>query len=193
MRALQRRSAAQLFLPRQARSTTVLCVRSKDKVCMIADGQVTMGTVRAKGTGLKVRKITTGEHQVIVGFAGTAVDCLTLFDLLEEKVKAHPKLLSKACVELALQWRKDRTLQRLSANLIVADHTCTLLVNGSGELIEPEGPVAGTGSGGNYAVAGARAILSVNPDADAETVCQAAMKVAADMEWVFLPRAMRAS
>jgi ATP-dependent HslUV protease subunit HslV len=168
--------------PRLSRSTTVLCVRGANKVAIMADGQVTMGSVRSKSSGLKLRKISSDGHEVLIGFAGTAVDCLTLFDLLEARIKAHPKLLAKACVDLALTWRKDRSLQRLSATLIVADHLTTLLINGTGELIEPEGFVAGTGSGGNYAVAGARAMLLQNPNADPETVCETAMKVAADMD-----------
>ncbi|MDR1444754.1 MAG: ATP-dependent protease subunit HslV [Treponema sp.] len=141
----------------QIRSTTVLVVRRDGKVAMAGDGQVTMGETVMKNNARKVRRLSDGK--VLCGFAGATADAFTLFDRFEEKLKEYSGDLRRAAVELAKDWRTDRTLRRLEALLLAADITATLLVSGTGDVIEPEQDALAIGSGGNYAYAAALAYL----------------------------------
>lgn len=160
------------------RSTTILAVRRDDEVVMIGDGQVTMGSTVAKSTTQKVRRIDDGK--MLVGFAGAAADCLTMVSMLEDKVKAHPGQLRRACVELAKDWRTNKILRNLEAQLIVADDTLTLTVSGLGDVLEPEHGVVGIGSGGDYAVAAARALMGVE-GMSSRVIATRSMEIAADL------------
>jgi ATP-dependent HslUV protease subunit HslV len=139
------------------RSTTVLAVRRNGKVAMAGDGQVTMGETVMKNNARKVRRLSEGK--VLCGFAGATADAFTLFDRFEEKLKEYSGDLRRAAVELAKEWRTDRALRRLEALLLAADLNATLLVSGTGDVIEPEGDALAIGSGGNYAYAAALAYL----------------------------------
>jgi ATP-dependent HslUV protease subunit HslV len=139
------------------RSTTVLAVRRDGKVAMAGDGQVTMGETVMKNNARKVRRLAEGK--VLCGFAGATADAFTLFDRFEEKLKEYSGDLRRAAVELAKDWRTDRTLRRLEALLLAADSKVTLLVSGTGDVIEPEADALAIGSGGNYAYAAALAFL----------------------------------
>jgi ATP-dependent HslUV protease subunit HslV len=141
----------------QIRSTTVLVVRRDGKVAMAGDGQVTMGETVMKNNARKVRRLSDGK--VLCGFAGATADAFTLFDRFEEKLKEYSGDLRRAAVELAKDWRTDRTLRRLEALLLAADLTATLLISGTGDVIEPEENALAIGSGGNYAYAAALAYL----------------------------------
>ncbi|MDR1025141.1 MAG: ATP-dependent protease subunit HslV [Treponema sp.] len=141
----------------QIRSTTVLVVRRDGKVAMAGDGQVTMGETVMKNNARKVRRLSDGK--VLCGFAGATADAFTLFDRFEEKLKEYSGDLRRAAVELAKDWRTDRTLRRLEALLLAADLTATLLISGTGDVIEPEEDALAIGSGGNYAYAAALAYL----------------------------------
>jgi ATP-dependent HslUV protease subunit HslV len=140
------------------RATTVLAVRRGDQVAMGADGQVTMGDTVVKGTARKVR--TLREGRILAGFAGGVADAFTLFEKLEEKLERYPGNLTRACVELAKDWRTDRYLRRLDALLLVADHDHLFVVSGDGNVLEPDADVAAIGSGGSFALAAARALRS---------------------------------
>jgi ATP-dependent HslUV protease subunit HslV len=142
---------------RKIRSTTVLAVRKDGKVAMAGDGQVTMGETVMKNNARKVRRIMDGK--VLCGFAGATADAFTLFDLFEAKLREYSGDLLRAAVELAKDWRTDRNLRRLEALLLVADKTKTLLVSGTGDVIEPAEDALAIGSGGNYAYAAALAYL----------------------------------
>ena len=159
------------------RSTTILCVRKGGKVVMAGDGQVSAGATILKGNAKKVRPLANG--QVIAGFAGATADALSLFERLEQKLERFPSQLARACVELAKDWRTDRALRRLEAMLIVADSKETFLITGSGDVLDPEHAVIAVGSGGNYALAAARALYDVVDDA--ETIARKAMDIAADI------------
>lgn len=157
--------------------TTILTVRKAGKVVIAGDGQVTLGDTVIKGNARKVRPL--GQGNVIAGFAGATADAMTLFERLEAKLEQYPTQLARACVELAKDWRTDRYLRRLEAMMLVADTTDSLVLTGTGDVLEPEGGLIGIGSGGNYALAAARALIDT--DLDAETVARKAMKIAADI------------
>ncbi|SFM84798.1 HslV component of HslUV peptidase. Threonine peptidase. MEROPS family T01B [Pleomorphomonas diazotrophica] len=157
--------------------TTIVSVRKDGKVVIAGDGQVTLGATVIKHTARKVRPLGRGD--VIAGFAGATADAFTLFERLEAKLEQYPGQLMRACVELAKDWRTDRYLRRLEAMMIVADANVTLVLTGTGDVLEPEGGIAGIGSGGTYALAAARALA--DSDSDAETIARKAMKIAADI------------
>ncbi|WP_337185082.1 ATP-dependent protease subunit HslV [Phenylobacterium sp.] len=158
--------------------TTILAVRKDGRTVVAGDGQVSMGQTVVKGTAKKVRKLAGG--RVIAGFAGSTADAFTLIERLEAKLEQYPDQLARACVDLAKDWRTDRYLRRLEAMLIVADKDQILTVTGVGDVLEPEHGVAAIGSGGNYALAAARALADVD-GLDAETVARKAMGIAADI------------
>ena len=157
--------------------TTILSVRRKDKVVVIGDGQVSMGQTVMKPNARKVRRL--GDGSVIGGFAGATADAFTLFERLERKLEAHQGQLLRASVELAKDWRTDKFLRNLEAMMIVADKDVTLILTGNGDVLEPEAGIAAIGSGGNFALAAARALTDY--EADAETICRKAMGIAAEL------------
>jgi ATP-dependent HslUV protease subunit HslV len=157
--------------------TTILSVRKGGKVVIAGDGQVSLGQTVIKGNARKVRPLGTG--QVIGGFAGATADAMTLFERLEAKLEQHPGQLTRACVEMAKDWRTDRYLRRLEAMMIVADKSVTLVLTGTGDVLEPENGIIAIGSGGNYALAAARALA--DGDLDAETIARKAMAIAAEI------------
>lgn len=159
--------------------TTIIGVRKGGKVVIAGDGQVSLGQTVIKGTARKVRKLTPGGRDVIAGFAGSTADAFTLLERLEKKLEATPGQLLRASVELAKDWRTDKYLQKLEAMLIVSDGTDLFVITGAGDVLEPEHNVAAIGSGGNYALAAARALI--DSDHDAETVARKAMVIAADI------------
>ncbi len=156
--------------------TTILCVRKGGKVVIAGDGQVSMGGTVVKGNATKIRRI--GDGAIIAGFAGATADAFTLFERLEGKLERHPGQLTRACVELAKDWRTDRYLRRLEALMAVADRSVSLLLSGTGDVLEPDDGILAIGSGGNYALAAARAMIDV-ADLDAEAVARKAMTIAA--------------
>jgi ATP-dependent HslUV protease subunit HslV len=158
-------------------ATTILTVRKGGKVVVAGDGQVSLGATIIKGNARKVRSL--GKGDVIGGFAGATADAFTLFERLEAKLEQYPGQLTRAAVELAKDWRTDRFLRRLEAMMIVADATTTLVLTGTGDVLEPEAHVMGIGSGGNYALAAARALL--DSDLDAEAIARKAMGIAAEI------------
>lgn len=162
----------------RVRSTTVLCVRRDGKVTMAGDGQVTMGSEVMKVSARKIRRLHDGK--VLAGFAGSTADAISLFTRFEEKLQAYGGNLSRAAVELSKEWRLDRSLRHLEALLLVADASATLLLSGTGDVIEPDDRVAAVGSGGSYAVAAANALLEYT-DMNARAVAGAAMKIASDI------------
>ena len=157
--------------------TTIVSIRKGDKVVIAGDGQVSVGQTVMKHNARKVRPV--GKGGVIAGFAGATADAFTLFERLESKLEQYPDQLMRACVELAKDWRTDRYLRRLEAMMIVADKSATLVLTGNGDVLEPDGGAAGIGSGGNYALAAARALMET--DMDAETIARRAMAIAADI------------
>jgi len=159
------------------RGTTILCVRKGKAVALAGDGQVSIGNTVVKSTARKVRTLSNG--RVIAGFAGATADAFALFERLEAKLEAHPGQLARACVELAKDWRTDRYLRRLEAMLIVAGAQESYILTGAGDVLEPEGGVAAIGSGGNFALAAARALMDYEDDA--ETIARKAMAVAAEI------------
>ena len=159
-------------------STTILSVRRDGKVVVGGDGQVTLGQTVMKGTAKKVRRMHDGK--VIAGFAGSAADGIALFERLEAKLKEASGNLTRASVELAKEWRTDRVLRRLEAILIVADGERTLLLTGTGDVIEPDGGVVAVGSGGPYALAAARALVE-NTTQSAREIVERALLIAADI------------
>jgi ATP-dependent HslUV protease subunit HslV len=164
------------------RSTTVLVVRRNGQVAMAGDGQVTQGETVLKNNARKVRRINekapTGP--VICGFAGATADAFTLFDRFEEKLKEYSGDLMRAGVELTKEWRTDRTLRRLEAMLLVADKKTTLLLSGTGDVVEPEFDVIAIGSGGNYALSAARAYLD-SSDLSAREIAERSLKIAGEI------------
>ena len=158
--------------------TTIIAVRREGRVALGGDGQVTMGDTVVKGTALKVRKLRDGA--VLAGFAGSVADAFTLFEKLEEKLERYPANLTRACVELAKDWRTDRYLRRLDAVLVVADRERVFMVSGDGNVIEPDDDIVAVGSGGNYALSAARALKTHSPLGATEIV-RAALEVAADI------------
>jgi ATP-dependent HslUV protease, peptidase subunit HslV len=157
--------------------TTILTVRKGGKVVIAGDGQVSLGATIIKGNAKKVRSIGRGD--VIGGFAGATADAFTLFQRLEAKLEQYPGQLTRACVELAKDWRTDRYLRRLEAMMLVADRDVTLVLTGTGDVLEPESDVMGIGSGGMYALSAARALL--DQPLDAEAIARKAMGIAADI------------
>jgi ATP-dependent HslUV protease, peptidase subunit HslV len=157
--------------------TTILTVRKAGKVVIAGDGQVSLGATVIKGTARKVRII--GKGGVIGGFAGSTADAFTLFERLEGKLEQYPEQLLRACVELAKDWRTDRYLRRLEAMMLVADRQHSLVLTGTGDVLEPDGHVMGIGSGGNFALAAARALMDT--PASAEEIARKAMGIAADI------------
>ena len=157
--------------------TTILTVRKGGVVAIGGDGQVSIGQTIVKANARKVRRLAKGD--VIGGFAGATADAFTLFERLEAKLEQYPGQLMRAAVELAKDWRTDRYLRRLEAMMIVADKDVSLVLTGTGDVLEPESGVMGIGSGGNYALAAARAL--VDSDKDAETIVRRALDIAADI------------
>ena len=158
--------------------TTILCVRRDGRVAMAGDGQVSLGQTVVKGNARKVRRLAGGD--VMAGFAGATADAFTLFERLESKLEQHPGQLTRACVEMAKDWRTDRYLRRLEAMMAVADRNVSLVLTGNGDVLEPEDGLIGIGSGGSYALAAARALADIE-GLDAETIARKAMKIAADI------------
>jgi ATP-dependent HslUV protease subunit HslV len=159
------------------RRTTILSVRKGGQVVVAGDGQVSLGQTVMKSNARKVRRLANGK--VIAGFAGATADAFTLFERLEAKLEQHPGNLTRAAVELAKDWRTDRYLRRLEAMLAVSDASTSLILSGSGDVVEPEDGLIGIGSGGNFALAAARALLPL--DLAAEEIARRAMKIAADI------------
>jgi ATP-dependent HslUV protease, peptidase subunit HslV len=157
--------------------TTILCLRKGGEVVVAGDGQVSMGQTIVKSNARKLRRL--GGGTVIAGFAGATADAFALFERLEGKLEQHPGQLTRACVELAKDWRTDRYLRRLEAMMIVADKDVSLVLTGTGDVLEPEAGVMGIGSGGNYALAAARAL--VGTEMDAETIVRRSLDIAADI------------
>lgn len=159
--------------------TTILGVKKNGKVVIAGDGQVSLGQTVIKGSARKVRRLSPGGHQVLAGFAGSTADAFTLLERLETKLESAPGQLQRAAVELAKDWRTDKYLQKLEAMLIVSDGAALYVITGAGDVLEPEHDVAAIGSGGNYALAAARALI--DSDLDAEAVARRAMAIAADI------------
>jgi len=157
--------------------TTICSVRRGGRVVVAGDGQVSMGQTVMKPNARKVRRL--GDGSVIGGFAGATADAFTLFERLEAKLDQYPAQLMRACVELAKDWRTDRYLRRLEAMLLVADKEVSLLLSGTGDVLEPSDGIMAIGSGGNYALAAARALADTN--LDAEAIVRKAMKIAGDI------------
>ncbi|ACS50584.1 MULTISPECIES: ATP-dependent protease subunit HslV [Bartonella] len=156
--------------------TTIITVRKGGKVVMAGDGQVSLGQTIMKGNARKVRRL--GKNGVVIaGFAGATADAFTLLERLETKLEQYPDQLMRACVELAKDWRTDRYLRRLEAMMLVADKKVTLALTGLGDVLEPEDGVMAIGSGGNFALSAARALMDL--DLDAETIARKAMAIAA--------------
>lgn len=162
-------------------ATTILMVRKGGRLALGGDGQVSLGSTVVKASARKVRRLGRGD--VVAGFAGATADAFTLFERLEAKLEQYPQQLTRACVELAKDWRTDRYLRRLEAMMLVADRRVGLVLTGNGDVLEPEatadGSVMGIGSGGNFALAAAKALMPT--DLDAETVVRRAMAIAAEI------------
>ena len=158
-------------------ATTILTVRKGGRVVIGGDGQVSIGQTIVKSNAKKVRKL--GKGDVIGGFAGATADAFTLFERLESKLEQYPGQLTRAAVELAKDWRTDRYLRRLEAMMIVADANVSLVLTGTGDVLEPENNVMGIGSGGNYALAAARAL--VDTEMSAEAIVRKSLDIAADI------------
>jgi len=158
--------------------TTILSVRKGGKVVVAGDGQVSLGPTVVKANARKVRRLGA-DGSVVGGFAGSTADAFTLFDRLESKLERWPGQLMRAAVELAKDWRTDRYLRRLDAMMAVADKHVTLILTGNGDVLEPSDGIAAIGSGGNYALAAARALIDT--DKDAEEIAWRAMKIAAEV------------
>jgi len=163
--------------PNKIYGTTILCVRKGKDVVIAGDGQVSVGHTVMKATANKLRRISGGE--IIAGFAGSTADAFTLFERLEAKLEKHPKQLVRAAVELAKDWRTDKYLRKLEAMMIVANKEKTLIITGMGDVVEPEDGVAAIGSGGNYALSAAKALI--DQKVSAEEIVKKAMKIAADI------------
>jgi ATP-dependent HslUV protease subunit HslV len=157
--------------------TTILTVRKSGRVVIAGDGQVSLGQTVIKANARKVRPLGRGD--VIGGFAGATADAFTLFERLERKLEQYPGQLTRSCVELAKDWRTDRYLRRLEAMMIVADAETSLVLTGNGDVLEPDGHVMGIGSGGNYALAAARALI--DQPLSAEEIARRAMAIAAEI------------
>ena len=157
--------------------TTIVLVRKNNNVVVASDGQVSMGNTVIKKTANKVRKIE--KRNVIAGFAGSTADALTLFERLESKLEKHAGNLARSAVELAKDWRTDKYLRRLEALMAVADKEKSFIISGTGDVLEPEGDIIGIGSGGNYALAAAKVLIST--DMNAEEIAKKAVETAAEI------------
>ncbi len=164
--------------PESWHGTTILCVRKGGAVVVAGDGQVSFGQTIIKSNARKVRPL--GDGSVIAGFAGATADAFTLFERLEAKLERHPRQLTRACVELAKDWRTDRYLRRLEAMMAVADKDVSLVLTGTGDVLEPEDGLIGIGSGGPFALAAARALIGFEA-LGAEEIARRAMAIAADL------------
>ena len=160
-------------------ATTILTVRHEANVAMGGDGQVTLGTAIMKGDAVKIRRLMN--DRVICGFAGASADAFALLERFEEKLKDHPSNMPRAATELAKEWRMDRALRRLEALMAVADKESTLLISGTGDVIQPTDGIVGIGSGGNYAIAAARGLVAHSPLSAAEIV-RAGLEIAAEID-----------
>jgi len=165
--------------PDQWYGTTILCVVKDGDVVMAGDGQVSFGNTVMKASAKKIRRLGKDES-IIAGFAGATADAFTLFERLEAKLEMHPNQLTRACVELAKDWRTDRYLRRLEAMMAVADDKTALVLTGNGDVLEPEDGLIGIGSGGSFALSAARALISVK-DMPALEIAERAMKIAGDI------------
>ncbi|MDW3118136.1 ATP-dependent protease subunit HslV [Roseovarius pacificus] len=159
--------------------TTIIGVKKGGQVVIAGDGQVSLGQTVIKGTARKVRRISPGGYDVLVGFAGSTADAFTLLERLEAKLEATPGQLQRASVELAKDWRTDKYLQKLEAMLIVTDGDQIYVITGAGDVLEPEHDCTAIGSGGNYALAAARGMM--DSDRTAEQIARDAMAIAADI------------
>ena len=159
--------------------TTIIGVKKGGKVVIAGDGQVSLGQTVIKGSARKVRRLSPGGYDVVAGFAGSTADAFTLLERLEAKLESKPGQLARASVELAKDWRTDKYLQKLEAMLIVTDGSELLVITGAGDVLEPEHDVTAIGSGGNYALAAARAMMGY--DMSAEEIARKAMAIAADI------------
>ena len=164
--------------PKTWHGTTILCVRKDGRVALAGDGQVSMGNTIVKSNAKKLRRL--GGGKVIAGFAGATADAFALFERLEAKLEQYPGQLTRACVELAKDWRTDRYLRRLEAIMAVADKDTSLILSGTGDVLEPEDGIIGIGSGGLYALSAARALID-RKDLDAEAVVKKAMAIASSI------------
>ncbi|WP_341915702.1 ATP-dependent protease subunit HslV [Ferrovibrio terrae] len=158
--------------------TTIIAVRKGNQIVLAGDGQVSLGQTVIKSNARKVRRL--GDGSVVAGFAGATADAFTLFERLEGKLERYPGQLARACVELAKDWRTDRYLRRLEAMMAVADKSVSLVLTGTGDVLEPEDGLIGIGSGGNYALAAARALID-RDDMDAEAIARKSLTIAADI------------
>lgn len=163
------------------RSTTIVSIRKGKDVVIAGDGQVSMGDTVLKSNARKVRRLGKDEA-IIAGFAGATADAFTLFERLEAKLEAHPGQLTRACVELAKDWRTDKYLRKLEALMVVCDKDTSLILTGNGDVVEPEDGVMAIGSGGNYALAAARALMmDEKSKSSAEDIARKSLKIAADI------------
>jgi ATP-dependent HslUV protease subunit HslV len=158
--------------------TTILSVRKNGKVAIAGDGQVSLGSTVLKSTAKKVRKL--GDGSIIGGFAGATADAFTLFERLETKLEQYPGQLTRACVELAKDWRTDKYLRKLEAMMIVVDRNTSLILTGGGDVLEPEDGIIGIGSGGNFALSAARALIDID-GLSVEDILKKSMKIAGDL------------
>lgn len=158
--------------------TTIVSVRRGDKVVVGGDGQVSLGNTVMKGTARKVNLIP--KHQVITGFAGSTADAITLRDLFEQQLEKHSGNIVNSCIHLAREWRSDRVLRKLEALMLVANHERTFLISGNGDIIDPEDGAIAIGSGGNFALASARALID-NTDLSAREIVEKSLNIAADI------------
>lgn len=159
--------------------TTIVGVKKGAEIVIAGDGQVSFGNTVIKGTARKVRRLAPGGREVIAGFAGSTADAFTLFERLEKKLEAAPGQLARAAVELAKDWRTDKYLRNLEAMLVVSDGRDLLIITGAGDVLEPERGVAAVGSGGNFALAAARALM--DGPLNAEEIARRAMKIASEI------------
>ncbi len=164
--------------PQTVHATTILCVRRDSQIAMGSDGQVTVGNTIFKHDALKIRRLAG--NKVLAGFAGSAADAFALLERFEAKIQAFPGNTRRAAIELAKEWRTDRALRRLEAMLAVADETASLIIGGSGDIIEPSDGIIAIGSGGPYALAAARALMAHSPLPAPEIVLQA-LKIAGEI------------
>ncbi len=164
--------------PSQIYGTTILSVRKNGKVAIAGDGQVSFGQTVLKSNAKKIRKL--GDGSIIAGFAGATADAFTLFERLESKLEQYPNQLTRACVELAKDWRMDKYLRRLEAMMIVVDKNVSLVLTGNGDVLDPEDGITGIGSGGNYALSAARALSTID-SLSVEEIVKRSMKIAADL------------
>ncbi len=165
------------------RGTTIVSIRKDGDVVIAGDGQVSMGHTVLKNNARKVRRLGKNE-EIIAGFAGATADAFTLFERLEAKLDAHPGQLTRACVELAKDWRTDKYLRKLEALMAVCDKETSLILTGNGDVVEPQDGIIAIGSGGNYALAAARALLGnekATADMSAEDIARQSLKIAADI------------